>query len=82
MLDGDYGTPTVEYYPVRNNFNQTFVDAVHPLIMQSYKHEHRSHVCIRDVADGFGCGPDDDACREFMSRAAFSLVSHKLLALP
>jgi endoglucanase len=28
MVDGDYGTPTVEYYTVQNGFNQTFVDAV------------------------------------------------------
>lgn len=28
MVDGDYGTPTVEYYTVQNSFNQTFVDAV------------------------------------------------------
>lgn len=28
MVDGDYGTPTVEYYTVQNSFNQTFVDTV------------------------------------------------------
>jgi len=28
MVDGDYGTPTVEYYTVQNSFNQTFVTAV------------------------------------------------------
>ena len=28
MKDGDYGTPTVEYYTVQNSFNQTFVNAV------------------------------------------------------
>jgi endoglucanase len=28
MVDGDYGTPTSEYYTVQNSFNQTFVDAV------------------------------------------------------
>ena len=28
MMDGDYGTPTVEYYTVQNSFNQTFVNAV------------------------------------------------------
>ncbi len=28
MVDGDYGTPTVEYYTVQNSFNQTFVNAV------------------------------------------------------
>jgi endoglucanase len=28
MVDGDYGTPTAEYYTVQNSFNQTFVDAV------------------------------------------------------
>lgn len=28
MVDGDYGTPTVEYYTVQNGFNQTFVNAV------------------------------------------------------
>ncbi|HKE94347.1 MAG TPA: cellulase family glycosylhydrolase [Povalibacter sp.] len=28
MVDGDYGTPTVEYYRVQNSFNQAFVDAV------------------------------------------------------
>ena len=28
MVDGDYGTPTVEYYTVQNGFNQKFVDAV------------------------------------------------------
>lgn len=28
MVDGDYGTPTVEYYTVQNSFNQTFVSAV------------------------------------------------------
>jgi len=28
MIDGDYGTPTVEYYTVQNGFNQTFVNAV------------------------------------------------------
>jgi endoglucanase len=28
MVDGDYGTPTVEYYTAQNSFNQTFVDAV------------------------------------------------------
>jgi endoglucanase len=28
MLDGDYGTPTAEYYTVQNSFNQTFVTAV------------------------------------------------------
>jgi len=28
MKDGDYGTPTVEYYSVQNSFNQTFVNAV------------------------------------------------------
>jgi endoglucanase len=28
MIDGDYGTPTVEYYTVQNSFNQTFVNAV------------------------------------------------------
>jgi len=28
MVDGDYGTPTAEYYGVQNSFNQTFVNAV------------------------------------------------------
>lgn len=28
MVDGDYGTPTTEYYTVQNSFNQTFVTAV------------------------------------------------------
>jgi endoglucanase len=28
MVDGDYGTPTAEYYTVQNSFNQTFVKAV------------------------------------------------------
>ncbi|MFG6441863.1 glycoside hydrolase family 5 protein [Roseateles sp. LKC17W] len=28
MKDGDYGTPTVEYYTVQNGFNQAFVNAV------------------------------------------------------
>ncbi|MGM9490281.1 glycoside hydrolase family 5 protein [Ideonella sp. YS5] len=28
MIDGDYGTPTSEYYTVHNSFNQTFVNAV------------------------------------------------------
>ncbi|WP_062059667.1 cellulase family glycosylhydrolase [Cellvibrio sp. OA-2007] len=28
MVDGDYGTPTAEYYTVQNSFNQTFVTAV------------------------------------------------------
>lgn len=28
MVDGDYGTPTTEYYTVQNSFNQTFVNAV------------------------------------------------------
>ena len=28
MIDGDYGTPTVEYYTVQNGFNQAFVNAV------------------------------------------------------
>ncbi|HCS65735.1 MAG TPA: endoglucanase [Cellvibrio sp.] len=28
MVDGDYGTPTPEYYTVQNSFNQTFVNAV------------------------------------------------------
>ena len=28
MVDGDYGTPTPEYYTVQNGFNQTFVNAV------------------------------------------------------
>lgn len=28
MVDGDYGTPTQEYYTVQNSFNQTFVDTV------------------------------------------------------
>jgi endoglucanase len=28
MVDGDYGTPTEEYYTVQNSFNQTFVTAV------------------------------------------------------
>jgi endoglucanase len=28
MKDGDWGTPTVEYYTVQNSFNQTFVNAV------------------------------------------------------
>ncbi|WP_343625907.1 glycoside hydrolase family 5 protein [Roseateles puraquae] len=28
MVEGDYGTPTVEYYTVQNSFNQTFVNAV------------------------------------------------------
>ncbi|MFZ2989529.1 glycoside hydrolase family 5 protein [Ideonella sp.] len=28
MKDGDYGTPTQEYYTVQNSFNQTFVNAV------------------------------------------------------
>jgi endoglucanase len=28
MVDGDYGTPTVEYQNVQNGFNQVFVDAV------------------------------------------------------
>ncbi|HSW08162.1 MAG TPA: glycoside hydrolase family 5 protein [Aquabacterium sp.] len=28
MVDGDYGTPTVEYYSVQNGFNQAFVSAV------------------------------------------------------
>jgi endoglucanase len=28
MVDGDYGTPKVEYYTVQNSFNQAFVDAV------------------------------------------------------
>lgn len=28
MVDGDYGTPTSEYYNTQNSFNQTFVNAV------------------------------------------------------
>lgn len=28
MVDGDYDTPTAEYYTVQNSFNQTFVTAV------------------------------------------------------
>lgn len=28
MVDGDYGTPTQEYYTVQNSFNQTFVSTV------------------------------------------------------
>lgn len=28
MVDGDYGTPTPEYYNAQNSFNQTFIDAV------------------------------------------------------
>ncbi|RYY03250.1 MAG: endoglucanase [Gammaproteobacteria bacterium] len=28
MVDGDYGTPTLEYYTVQNSFNQTFVNSV------------------------------------------------------
>lgn len=28
MVEGDYGTPTEEYYTVQNGFNQTFVDTV------------------------------------------------------
>lgn len=28
MVDGDYGTPTSEYYTVQNSFNQTFVTTV------------------------------------------------------
>ncbi|ACE86198.1 glycoside hydrolase family 5 protein [Cellvibrio japonicus] len=28
MVDGDYGTPTYEYYTVQNSFNQTFVNTV------------------------------------------------------
>jgi endoglucanase len=28
LREGDYGTPTVEYYTVQNSFNQTFVNAV------------------------------------------------------
>jgi endoglucanase len=28
MVDGDYGTPTTEYYTVQNGFNQTFVTTV------------------------------------------------------
>lgn len=28
MVDGDYGTPTTEYYTVQNSFNQTFVTTV------------------------------------------------------
>ena len=28
MVDGDYGTPTYEYYTVQNSFNQTFVSTV------------------------------------------------------
>ena len=28
MVEGDYGTPTEEYYTVQNSFNQTFVNAV------------------------------------------------------
>jgi len=28
MMEGDYGTPTEEYYTVQNSFNQTFVDTV------------------------------------------------------
>ena len=28
MVEGDYGTPSVEYYTVQNGFNQTFVNAV------------------------------------------------------
>src|SRR5206468_12464858 len=45
MVTGDYGTPTVEYYPVQHSFNQTFVNAVRatggnnaqrPLIVQGF----------------------------------------------
>ncbi|WP_053975938.1 cellulase family glycosylhydrolase [Mangrovimonas xylaniphaga] len=28
MVDGDYGTPTEEYYTVQNSFNQTFISTV------------------------------------------------------
>lgn len=28
MVEGDYGTPTLEYHTVQNNFNQAFVNAV------------------------------------------------------
>ncbi len=28
MVDGDYGTPTAEYYNAQNSFNQTFISTV------------------------------------------------------
>ncbi len=28
MVDGDYGTPTAEYYTAQNSFNQTFITTV------------------------------------------------------
>jgi len=64
-VEGDYGTPTEEYYTVQNGFNQTFVDAVRStggrnvyrhLVVQGYNtnigHTVNFAVMPQDVVEG------------------------------
>ncbi|UXH79191.1 glycoside hydrolase family 5 protein [Roseateles amylovorans] len=68
MVDGDYGTPTVEYYTVQNSFNQTFVNAVRATGGNNAKR----HLVVQgfntniDHTVNFATLPNDSASRRLM----------------
>ena len=68
MVDGDYGTPTVEYYTVQNGFNQTFVNAVRA----TGGNNARRHLIVQgfntniDHAYNFATIPSDSAPNRLM----------------
>jgi endoglucanase len=73
MVDGDYGTPTYEYYTVQNSFNQTFVNAVRAtggnnavrhLIVQGFN----TNI---DHAISFATIPSDSASKRLMMEVHF-----------
>jgi endoglucanase len=73
MKDGDYGTPTVEYYTVQNGFNQAFVNAVRAtgggnlarhLIVQGFN----TNI---DHAVNFATIPSDSATKRLMMEVHF-----------
>lgn len=73
MIDGDYGTPTYEYYTVQNSFNQTFVNAVRAtggnnavrhLIVQGFN----TNI---DHAYNFATIPSDSASNRLMMEVHF-----------
>ncbi|MDO8345576.1 MAG: glycoside hydrolase family 5 protein [Cellvibrio sp.] len=73
MVDGDYGTPTTEYYTVQNSFNQTFVNAVRAtggnnavrhLIVQGFN----TNI---DHAISFATIPSDSATKRLMMEVHF-----------
>ena len=60
MKDGDWGTPTEEYYTVQNSFNQTFVTTVRETGRKNANHISFSGIQYEyDHAVNFATVPKD-----------------------